>query len=67
MKLGGEMAIGLIVGLVVLVLILIVSATDKEELSRLQQLKNKRRFSGRKLPVEEAEELDRLLRKYWWC
>ncbi len=60
------MAIGVIVGLVVLVLILIVSATDKEELSRLQQLKNKRRFGGRKLSTDDAGELDRLQRKYWW-
>lgn len=60
------MAISAIIGLVVFMLILIVSFTDKKELSRLQQLKNMRRFSGRKLSGEDARELDRLQRKYWW-
>lgn len=60
------MAVGVIVGIVVIVLIALSSLWNKEDLNRLQQLKNKRRFSGRRLSADEANELDRLKRKYWW-
>lgn len=59
-------AIGLLIGLVVLVCIVGSSMSNREDLQRLQQLKNKRRFSGKRLPPDELEELDRLARKYWW-
>lgn len=55
-----------IVGLVFVVLILIVSLTNKSDLKRYQELKNKRRFSGKRLPSEELAELDQLARKYPW-
>ena len=57
---------GFIVGLVVFVLILIVSVTNKPELKRYQELKNKRRFSGKRLPPNELAELEKLTRKYPW-
>lgn len=58
--------VGLLVALVVLVGIVGASMWDREDLQRLQQLKNKRRFGGKRLPPHELEELDRLARKYWW-
>ena len=56
----------LLIGAVVLVLILASAMWNKGDLKRLQDLKNKRRFSGKRLPPEELEELDRLMRKYPW-
>ena len=55
-----------IVGLVVVALILMVSLTKKGDLKRYQELKNKRRFSGKRLPPDELAELDKLARKYPW-
>jgi hypothetical protein len=40
---------------------------QNNELTRYQNLKNKKRWGGKKLlPIEQAE-LDRLRVKYWWC
>lgn len=61
-----EVGIGLVIGLLVLVGIVSVSMGNKEDLARLQQLKNKRRFSGKRLPPAEMQEFERLSRKYWW-
>jgi hypothetical protein len=58
--------VGLVVGAIVLVIIVIISFANSDDLKRLQHLKNKRRFGGRRLPPEEEQELDRLLRKYPW-
>lgn len=55
-----------IVGLVVVALVLIVSLTNKGDLKRYQELKNKRRFSGKRLPSDELAELEKLARKYPW-
>jgi hypothetical protein len=38
----------------------------KDDLKRLQELMNKRRFGGKKLPIAEQQELDSLAKKYWW-
>lgn len=59
-------AIPLLVGLVVVVAIVGSALSGKEELARYQALKNKRRFSGRRLPPNEQAEFDRLAKKYWW-
>lgn len=55
-----------IIGLVFLVLIVLSALWNKEDLKRLQQLKNKRRFSGKRLSTDEQQELDRLQMKYPW-
>lgn len=58
--------VGFIIGAFVLVAIVASSLTNKDDLNRYQQLKNKRRFSGRRLSLDEQSEIDRLARKYWW-
>ena len=58
--------VGIIISLIVLLLIAAASWYDKEDLQRLQALKNKRRFGGKRLPLDELQELDRLQKKYWW-
>lgn len=57
---------GFIIGAVLLILLVLASLYNKGDLDRYQQLKNKRRFSGRRLSASEQEEIDRLSRKYWW-
>ena len=58
---------GLIIGAIFLVAIILASLSNREGLKRYQQLKNKRRFSGKRLPPEELEEFNRLAKKYpWW-
>lgn len=61
-----KVVVGLIIGVLVVAGILASSLQNKGDLKRLQELKNKRRFSGRRLSVEEAEELNRLQVRYWW-
>ena len=58
--------IGLMVSVIVLVGIAISAHTNKDEVGRLQELKNKKRSGDKRLSHEDAAELDRLLRKYWW-
>lgn len=58
--------IGIIVGIIVLVAIVGASFSNKDDLDRYQQLKNKRRFSGKRLTQEEQEEMNRLAQRYWW-
>lgn len=58
--------IGLIVGAVVLIAIVGASLRNSDDLKRYQALKNKRRFSGKRLAASELEELDHLTKKYWW-
>jgi hypothetical protein len=58
--------IGAVIAVIVLLLIVGASLYDKEELKRLQILKNRRRFGGKKLPPADLQELDKLQRKYWW-
>ncbi|MBO9872469.1 MULTISPECIES: hypothetical protein [Xanthomonas] len=58
--------IGFIIGAIVLVGIIGASLSNKGDLNRYQQLKNKRRFSGKRLTPSEQEEIDHLARKYWW-
>lgn len=58
--------IELIVGFVVVAFVLIVSLTNKGDLRRYQELKNKRRFSGKRLPPEELAELEQLAKKFPW-
>lgn len=58
--------IAIIVGAIVLIGIIAASLSNKGDLDRYQQLKNKRRFSGKRLAPQEKEEIDRLARKYWW-
>lgn len=55
-----------IIGFVFLVLIVLSALWNKEDLKRLQQLKNKRRFRGKRLSTDEQQELDRLQVKYPW-
>lgn len=55
-----------VVGAIVFVAIVCASLFNKGDLDRYQRLKNKRRFSGRRLSPSEQEEIDRLSRKYWW-
>lgn len=55
-----------IVGLAVVLFILVISLSNKGDLKRFQELKNKRRFGGKRLPPDEQAELDRLSRKYPW-
>lgn len=59
-------AIGLVVGVVVLVAIAGASLWNSNDLKRYQELKNKRRFSGKRLSPPELEEFYQLARKYWW-
>lgn len=58
--------VSIAVGLVVLLVVVVSVCLSQRDLTRLQELKNKRRFGGRRLLPVEAEELDRLLRKYPW-
>lgn len=60
------MMVAVIISVLVLAGILWACMLDKEELSRHQQLKNKRRFGGKRLSAEDQAELDRLSQKYWW-
>jgi hypothetical protein len=41
-------------------------AAKRNERTRLQELKNKRRWGGKKLSLEEQAEFERLTIKYWW-
>ena len=56
----------LLIGIAFLVLILLSAAWNKDGLKRYQELKNKKRFSGRKLSPQEQAEMDKLMVKYWW-
>ena len=56
----------IVIGGVVLVLILLVSMWDKEELQRFQALKKKRRFGGKRLSPADQQEYERMAKKYWW-
>ena len=58
--------IGLIIGAIFLIGIIGASFSNKGDLERYQQLKNKRRFSGKKLTLDEHAEMNRLAQKYWW-
>ncbi|WP_404463066.1 hypothetical protein LG331_09820 [Vreelandella aquamarina] len=62
----GGSVIGFVIGAIVLAGIIGASLSNKRNLDRYQQLKNKRRFSGKRLTPSEQEEIDRLARKYWW-
>lgn len=55
-----------VVGVVILAAIFLTSLWNKEDLQRLQALKNKRRFGGKQLQIEEQVELEKLQKKYWW-
>lgn len=55
-----------VIGVVSLALIVLTSLWNKEDLQRLQGLKNRRRFGGKRLSSEEQIELEKLQRKYWW-
>jgi hypothetical protein len=59
-------AVGLVVGAVVLVAIAGASMWNTDNLKRYQELKNKRRFGGKRLSLPELEELNRLAKRYWW-
>lgn len=56
----------ILIGIVFFVLIVLSSLWNKDDLKRYQELKNKRRFSGRRLTPDEQAELDKLMVKYWW-
>lgn len=56
----------LLIGIAVLVLIVCAALWNKGDLKRLQELKNKRRFSGKRLPPDELAEFENLARKYPW-
>lgn len=58
--------IAAIIGVVILAAIALTSLWNKEDLKRLQALKNKRRFSGKRLSRDEQTELEHLQKKYWW-
>ncbi|MFV0594837.1 hypothetical protein [Shewanella sp.] len=58
--------IAFFIGAFVLVAIIGISFSNKGDLDRYQQLKNKRRFSGKRLTPSEQQEIDKLARKYWW-
>lgn len=58
--------IAAIIAIVILAAITLSSLGKKENLKRLQELKNKRRFSGKRLSGEEHTELENLQKKYWW-
>jgi hypothetical protein len=58
--------VAIVVGIVVVLVIVISSMSNKGDLKRLQDLKNKRRFGGKRLPIEEQQELDNLAKRYWW-
>ncbi|MGY1408371.1 hypothetical protein ACW5EG_02125 [Luteimonas sp. A611] len=55
-----------VIGVVFLLAIVAASLSNSGDLDRFQQLKNKRRFSGRRLSSDEQAEFDKLARKYWW-
>lgn len=59
-------AIATIIGVATLVAIVLSFFWNKEDVKRLQELKNKRRFGGIRLSAGDQRELERLLRKYWW-
>lgn len=56
----------LVIGVFIVLAIAWAVVANKDELARHQALKNKKRFSGKRLPPEEQEELERLSKKYWW-
>lgn len=58
--------IGLVIGAIVFALILLSSVWNSEDLRRFQELKNRRRFGGKRLSAGDQAEFDRLSRKYWW-
>jgi hypothetical protein len=55
-------------GAVILIVLTIAWAfvRSKGDLARLQLLKSRKRFGGKRLPPSEQAELERLSRKYWW-
>lgn len=55
-----------IIGVVILAAVALTSLWNKEDLKRLQALKNKHRFSGKRLSRDEHTELENLQKKYWW-
>lgn len=55
-----------VIVLVVLIAMIVASMSNRDDLNRYQQLKNKRRFGGKPLSPSELEEIERLSRKYWW-
>jgi prolyl-tRNA editing enzyme YbaK/EbsC (Cys-tRNA(Pro) deacylase) len=59
-------ALALVIGLLVLLFIVVASLTNKSDLKRLQELKNKRRFGGKRLALAEEQELNELMKRYWW-
>lgn len=63
---SNNVTIAAIIGIVILAAIALSSLGNKEDLKRLQALKNKRRFSGKRLSGEEHTELENLQKKYWW-
>lgn len=50
----------------ILAAIVLTSLWNKEDIQRLQGLKNKRRFRGARLSTDEQLELEKLQKKYWW-
>lgn len=48
----------------VVIFVLVVCLTSKGELKSYQELKNKRRFSGKRLAPNELAELDKFAIKY---
>jgi FtsZ-interacting cell division protein ZipA len=58
--------IGIIIGAIFLIALVTAGLSNRGDLDRYQQLKNKRRFSGKRLTPDEREEMARLARKYWW-
>lgn len=55
-----------IIGAIILLAIVGASMTNKDDLKRFQSLKNKKRFSGKRLSLGEQEEIAKLTTKYWW-
>lgn len=59
-------AIAIIIGMATLAVIALSSLWNKDDLKRLQELKNKRRFGGKRLSADEQAELEQLQKKCWW-
>jgi hypothetical protein len=59
-------SVAAVVSLAIFAAIFLTSLWNKEDLNRLQKLKNKRRFGGKRLTTEEQGELEKLQSKYWW-
>lgn len=59
-------AIATIIGVATLAAIVLSFFWNKEDVKRLQELKNKRRFGGTRLSAGDQSELERLQRRYWW-